>query len=940
MARPRSGALLVVLAALLSSLVAIPVVGRPAPAAAAVPSGFREYIVFSGLDTPTAVEFAPDGRVFVAERRGVVKVYSSVDDPTASVVADLRTKVFAAWDRGLLDIALDPDFPNNPTLYVLYTYDALPGGSAPHWGSAGVDIDPCPTPPGINTSGCVVTARLSKLTLSGSTWNGTEQPLVTDWCQQYPSHSIGSMVFGTDGALYVSGGEGASFGSADWGQKGTPINPCGDPPGGAMTPPTAEGGALRSQDVRTTADPTGLSGTVIRVDPATGAALPDNPLAGRSDANARRIVAAGLRNPFRITRRPGTGELWVGDVGWSTWEEINRIPNPTALTNFGWPCYEGTGHSAYGDVGLRMCDTLYSEGGVTMPYVTWHHQSTAFTGDTCTPGTGGSSTTGLAFYPGGSYPDDYDGALFHADYSRDCIWVMRRGANGLPDPNQRSSFANAAANPVELQVGPDGDLWYVDLGGTIRRIGFSAGNQPPLASIDASAEAGPAPLAVTFDGRGSTDPDAGDTLSYAWDLDGDGAFDDATGATASRTYTTNGTVDVKLRVTDAIGASDTASIVVTVGDVLPVPTIQSPSGTATFAVGQTVSFSGGATDPQDGTLPASRLAWTADLSHCPSPGNCHAHPGLFSQTGTASGSFEMPDHEYASQVQLKLTATDSDGHKASVTRLLDYKTVQLNVASSPPGVPLTVGGTAAATAPFTRTANVGGTVSVAAPASVTWNGAAYDFASWSDNGDRAHDLTVPASTTTLTAVYRPRTSTLFFDNFTDGNANGWQQVTGSWKICRPNGGKHSPALCSGTTATSTRLAGDPAWRDYSVEAAVYTTYDAGGAPLLGRARDSSHFYALQLTKDSAGVKRWMLQKRDGATVTTLASGRYSYVAKTYYTLKLTMKGSALTAYVSTNNGASWTRLGSATSATFASGRIGARSYGTTAAFDNVKVSAA
>ena len=77
--------------------------------------------------------------------------------------------------------------------------------------------------------------------------------LIEDWCQQFPSHSIGDLEFGADGALYASGGEGASFDYADYGQSGNPRNPCGDPPGGSggtQTPPTAEGGALRAQDLR------------------------------------------------------------------------------------------------------------------------------------------------------------------------------------------------------------------------------------------------------------------------------------------------------------------------------------------------------------------------------------------------------------------------------------------------------------------------------------------------------------------------------------------------------------------------------------------------------------------------------------------------------------------------------------------------------------------
>jgi hypothetical protein len=103
---------------------------------------------------------------------------------------------------------------------------------------------------------------------------------------QYPSHSIGDLHFGADGALYVAGGDGASFSATDYGQLGNPINPCADPPGGAMNPPTAEGGALHSQDVRTPADPTGLDGALLRLDPVTGAAMAGNPLIGSSDLNA------------------------------------------------------------------------------------------------------------------------------------------------------------------------------------------------------------------------------------------------------------------------------------------------------------------------------------------------------------------------------------------------------------------------------------------------------------------------------------------------------------------------------------------------------------------------------------------------------------------------------------------------------------------------------
>src|SRR5262249_13696556 len=156
----------------------------------------------------------------------------------------------------------------------------------------------------------------------------------------FPSHSIGDLAFGPDGDLYVSAGEGANFDNPDWGQfggdlSGTPTqkNPCGDPPagaGGTETPPSAPGGALRAQSPRRDGGPALLNGALLRLNPTTGAGAAGNPNAGSSDANRRRIVAYGFRNPFRFAFRPNTSDLWLGDVGWNDWEEIERIPTGSA----------------------------------------------------------------------------------------------------------------------------------------------------------------------------------------------------------------------------------------------------------------------------------------------------------------------------------------------------------------------------------------------------------------------------------------------------------------------------------------------------------------------------------------------------------------------------------------------------------------------------------
>ena len=147
--------------------VVAPSLGTQFVRGADLPPGFQDSVVLSGLNNPTALEFASNGRVFVAEKRGVIKVFDGLGDTSPTQFADLRTEVYNFWDRGLLGMALHPNFPATPYVYALYTYDAMPGGSAPRWGAPNTDSDPCPTPPGATADGCVVTGRLTRLTASG-----------------------------------------------------------------------------------------------------------------------------------------------------------------------------------------------------------------------------------------------------------------------------------------------------------------------------------------------------------------------------------------------------------------------------------------------------------------------------------------------------------------------------------------------------------------------------------------------------------------------------------------------------------------------------------------------------------------------------------------------------------------------------------------------------
>src|SRR5690349_16884893 len=216
---------------------------------------------------------------------------------------------------------------------------------------------------------------------------------------------------------------------------------------------------------RPAGQPISLDGSIIRVNPDTGAGLADNPFASSSNANAQRVIAEGFRNPFRWTFRPGTNELWVGDVGDSTWEEIDRDTTPTTFKNYGWPCYEGAGtHAGFGTA--NICTSLAADtvNGPQNPYYAYNHSSKLSTNDTC-PTPNGSSITGISFYTGSTYPSTYSNALFFADHSRNCIWVANAGSNGLPDMSTVHMFDSNPSFPVDLQQGPNGDLFYASLDG-------------------------------------------------------------------------------------------------------------------------------------------------------------------------------------------------------------------------------------------------------------------------------------------------------------------------------------------------------------------------------------------------------------------------------------------------------------------------------------------
>ena len=731
-----------------------------------LPSGFRDTVLpLGGLEEPTAMRIAPDGKVFVAEKSGKVLVYDSLSDPTPTLFADLRTEVYNAQDRGLLGLAIDPRFTEGrPYVYVLYAYDHQLGEEAPppRWGEAGEDGDYCPEPPGANTDGCVISGRLTRMTAEGdhaaeAEGEPLEDVLAEDWCQQFSSHSVGALQFDAEGNLWASGGEGGSFENVDYGQFGWPEpNPCGDPPagfGGEELPETSEGGSLRAQN------PKNLSGSVIRIDPETGEGVPGNPMYASLDQDERRIVGYGFRNPFRFVIDPASGEAYVGNVGSSIYEEIDRFAPSGTPYNSGWPCYEGPERRRpYEELG--GCERLYEEPEATSsPFYYYVHRAGVTPEDPC-PYEPGAAISGLAFYEGGSYPEAYDGALFFSDSVRGCIYAMRAGDDGKPDPSTVAPFLTEGGlyPGVDIETGPGGDLYYVSLfgegygPGAIHRISYDS--DAPHAKLKAKTPtSGEVPLVVEFDAAESTDPQS-EPLEYEWDLDGNGTFEaPTTEAVKSETYENpSENVTAAVRVVDEQAHKSIAQATVYPGDTPPVPEIEEPSEALEWSVGQEIEFAGSATDSEEveasnpsGTVPLERLYWRSRLYHCPEA--CHAHP-LEVFPGVTSGTLIAPDHDLPSHIELSLTATDARGLSATKTVDIYPRTVTLSLESSPPGVTLSAG-LEVEPAPFTLEAIKGSRVQLSAPQTAE---PLYRWDHWSDGGERIHTA-VADEATTYEAVY-------------------------------------------------------------------------------------------------------------------------------------------------------------------------------------------
>lgn len=385
---------------------------------AAFEGGFVEQLVVGGLVEPTDFAFLPDGRILVAEKRGLIRVV--VDGRLAARAAlDLHASASTSGFRGVITVQVDPDFPRRPYIYVLRT---LPTGRE----------ETAPT-----------TARLSRFTLEGSVVRpeselvlvGREEggrscldlPASADCLPADFSHVGGQIRFSV-GMLFVSTGDGGG-GSGDG----------------------FDAVSERAQDVDL------LGGKILRIT-RTGAGIASNPhWNGDPRANRSKVWARGLRNPFRFALHPRSGEPYVADLGHRQFDEVSIAGRGD---NLGWPCYEGSARfGPYEDA--DVCAALYERGEAAhrSPVVEFAQEDAR-------------SLVGGVFYTGSEYPSRYVGTYFFADFVYGWMKLLRFGDDGRPlgDPEP---FGTGLSGPVAIQEGPDGRLYYISyVKGELRRIDY------------------------------------------------------------------------------------------------------------------------------------------------------------------------------------------------------------------------------------------------------------------------------------------------------------------------------------------------------------------------------------------------------------------------------------------------------------------------------------
>ncbi len=432
---------------------ALPAAATPVQDEFFLPPGFSVETVIDGLSLPIAFDVARDGRIFVAEKSGRVRVVENgvlLEEP----FIDLSHEVNDDQTRGLMGLALHPNFPRTPYIYVTYVYEPAEAKGHPDSGgrvSRLARIEASAADSNVHKPGgfVVLLGKNSTWENIGNPDEGDQPPFSCEDAAGTPvqdclpaessAHIIDFVKFGRDGALYVSNGDGTTNFKANH----------------------------RAQNLDS------LAGKILRINPITGQGYATNPFYdGDPNSNRSKIYALGLRNPFRFTFAPNSGELFVADVGNSDWEEINR---GRSGANFGWPCFEG--REKIQD--HPLCDPLHNgDYPATFSAFEYPHAQ------------GFGAVIGGDFYTGRAYPARYRGGYFFHDFNVGALQYLSFGANGAAAVND---FGSAVPAIVQITPSASGDLYLLSLArGALYRLRYNAAaasSSAPAAATDDEIEA-------------------------------------------------------------------------------------------------------------------------------------------------------------------------------------------------------------------------------------------------------------------------------------------------------------------------------------------------------------------------------------------------------------------------------------------------------------------
>jgi glucose/arabinose dehydrogenase/PKD repeat protein len=669
--------------------------------AATYPPGFEEETVVEGLTRPVFVDWAPDGRMFVAEKDGRLKVVPP-GASSAETVLDITGRVNSYWDRGLLGLAVDTDFDANGYVYLAYTYDLAPLTRDDEFPAVSQLLRIRLNAAGDVTEQVVLLGTYTDGPCPGAS-NSLDCLPSDGW-----SHSIGTVRSDPDGTLWLGSGDAADMN-------------------------------VENEVIFRTLDERSMSGKILHVD-REGRGLPGHPYCpANSDLDdvCTKVYAHGFRNPYRFSLRADGGPA-VGDVGQNEWEEVNLL---APGRGFGWPCYEGTGRMEGFDQHARCSDEYDLEDTPAEHVPPVYEYSHNIAGNA-----GGAVVMGPTF-TGGEYPAAYQDSLFFGDYVNGFVKRISFGAGGEPTLHQ---FADDWEG-VALEQSPGGDLVYVDFGngdtgtGSVKRIAYSPGNARPTAEAIASPTFGQGPLEVAFDGGGSSDPE-GAALEYDWDFG-----DETPGSTQvdpPHTYGAGGVYFARLTVTDPGGKSDSDTVRIDVGNSPPLPVIEVPPN---YVGGGGVDVSGAADDAESGQLAETALEWNVKLIH-----GSHEHvAGIWADESSLRFTAQ-DDHDSDSYYEVSLTATDPDGLSATAEAKILPLLAPLRISSVPPGAPVSYAGSPY-TAPVDISSAVGFRALVSADDTFSADGLDYDFLGWADGeSEPLRTLRIPEGGAELTARYERR----------------------------------------------------------------------------------------------------------------------------------------------------------------------------------------